>query len=275
MAFPRRISDIKPLLTNLAQTSHYEVQFGTLPPQLMGYLSRKGINPRFIAEGAGLLCYSAVLPTTTLGSFTVDGNYMGVQEKFAHSRIYSEITLDFYVDNDYQILNFLECWMEFIASGSYNNQGLAGENAPINQNVNNYFVRMQYPQYYKANQVRILKFDRDYRREIEYNFRGLFPLNMSSIPVSYVASDTLKVSVSFQYDRYIAGRTSTFDQFVVGDNNNLNPLQRQNIPSSPQSAEDVFRASQETYTFNQTLQQASDSLSSNPLSTQANPETLF
>ena len=279
MAFPRRIADIKPLLTNLAQTSHYEVQFGTLPPQLMGYLSRKGINPRFIAEGAGLLCYSAVLPTTTLGSFTVDGNYMGVQEKFAHSRIYSEITLDFYVDSNYQILNFLECWMEFIASGSYNNQGLAGENAPINQNVNNYFVRMQYPQYYKANQVRILKFDRDYRREIEYNFRGLFPLNMSSIPVSYVASDTLKVSVSFQYDRYIAGRTSTFDQFVVGDNNNLNPLQRQNIPSAPQSAEDVFRATQETYTFgvssNQALQSASDSLSSNPLSTQANPETLF
>ncbi len=279
MAFPRRIADIKPLLTNLAQTSHYEVQFGTLPPQLMGYLSRKGINPRFIAEGAGLLCYSATLPTTTLGSFTVDGNYMGVQEKFAHSRIYSEITLDFYVDSDYQMLNFLECWMEFIASGSFNNQGLAGENAPINQNINNYFVRMQYPQYYKANQVRILKFDRDYRREIEYNFRGLFPLNMSSIPVSYVASDTLKVSVSFQYDRYIAGRTSTFDQFVVGDNNNLNPLQRQNIPSAPQSAEDVFRATQETYRFgvsnNPALQQASDSLSSNPLSTQANPETLF
>jgi hypothetical protein len=165
--------------------------------------------------------------------------------------------------------------MEFIASGSYNNQGLAGENAPINQNINNYFVRMQYPQYYKANQVRILKFDRDYRREIEYDFRGLFPLNMSSIPVSYMASDTLKVSASFQYDRYIAGRTSTFDQFVARDSNNLNPLQPQNIPSAPQSAEDVFRASQETYTFNQTLQQASDSLSSNPLSTQANPETLF
>jgi hypothetical protein len=97
VAFPRRISDIKPLLTNLAQTSHYEVQFGMLPPELMFYLSRRGINPRFIAESAGLLCYSAVLPTTSLGSFTIDGNYMGVQEKFAHSRIYSEITLDFYL----------------------------------------------------------------------------------------------------------------------------------------------------------------------------------
>jgi len=279
VAIPRRIADIKPLLTNLAQTSHYEVQFGTLPPQLMFYLSRKGINSRFIAEGAGLLCYSASLPTTTLGSFTVDGNYMGIQEKFASSRIYSEITLDFYVDSDYQMLNFLECWMEFIASGSYNNQGLIGENAPINQNVNNYFVRMQYPQYYKANSMRILKFDRDYRREIEYNFRGLFPFNISSIPVSYVSTDTLKVSASFQYDRYIAGKTSTFSQFISGDNNNQDPHQLQSIQSAPQSAEDVFRASRETYTFgvsnSQALQSAADSLSSNPLSTQANPETLF
>lgn len=279
MAFPRRIADIKPLLTNLAQTSHYEVQFGSLPPQLMSYLSKKGIDPRFIAEGAGLLCYAAVLPTTTLGSFTVDGNYMGIQEKFASSRIYSEITLDFYVDSDYQMLNFLECWMEFIASGSYNNQVLSGENAPISQNVSNYFVRMQYPQYYKANQVRIVKFDRDYQREIEYNFRGLFPLNMSSIPVSYVSSDVLKVSASFQYDRYIAGASNSFNQFVVGDNNNLNPLNQQNIPPAPQSAEDIFRASRETYTFgvsnSQALQTSADNLLSNPLSTQANPNAPF
>lgn len=278
MATPRRISDIKPLMTNLAQTSHYEVKFGTLPPQLMSYLFRKGINPRFIAESAGLLCYSAVLPTTTLGSFTIDGNFMGVQEKFANSRIYSEITLDFYVDSDYQMLNFLECWMEFIASGSFNNQILPGENPPISQNSDGYFVRMQYPAYYKANAVSIVKFDRDYRREIEYNFRGLFPLNISSIPVSYMASDVMKVSASFQYDRYIAGKANSFNIFN-GNNNNLNPLQPQNTPSAPQSAEDIYRASQETFTFgtqtNQTIQTASESLSANPLSTQANPETLF
>lgn len=279
MAFPRRIADIKPLLTNLAQTSHYEVQFGTLPPQLMSYLSRKSIDSRFIAEGAGLLCYSASLPTTTLGSFTVDGNYMGIQEKFANSRIYSEITLDFYVDSNYQMLKFLECWMEFIASGSYNNQGLFGENAPISQNRDAYFVRMQYPQYYKANTVRIVKFDRDYQTEIEYNFRGLFPINMSSIPVSYMTTDTLKVSASFQYDRYIAGKTSTFNEFIIGNNNNLNPFQPQNIPSAPQSAEDIFRLSAETYSFrnsnSQALKDAADALISNPLSTQANPETTF
>lgn len=279
MAFPRRIADIKPLLTNLAQTSHYEVQFGTLPPQLMTYLFRKGIDARFIAESAGLLCYSAVLPTTTLGSFTVDGNYMGIQEKFASSRIYSEITLDFYVDNNYRMLKFLECWMEFIASGSYNNQGLFGENAPINQNIDNYFVRMQYPQYYKANSVRIVKFDRDYQTEIEYNFRGLFPINMSSMPISYVSSDTLKVSASFQYDRYIAGKTSTFSQFISRNNNNLDPLQSQNNLPAPQSAEDIFGLSTETYSFtnsnSQALKDAADALIANPLSTQANPDITF
>lgn len=266
-------------MTNLAQTSHYEVKFGALPPELMRYLRSKGINTGFIAESAGLLCYSAVLPTTTLGSFTIDGNFMGVQEKFANARIYSEITLDFYVDSNYQMLKFLECWMEFIASGSFNNQGLSGENDPINQNIDGYFVRMQYPAYYKANAVKIVKFDRDYQREIEYNFRGLFPLNMSSIPVSYVSSDILKVSASFQYDRYIAGKTNTFNQFVSRDSNNQNPLNPLTLQSSPQSAEDIFRASQETFTFgtetNQTLQTASQSLSSNPLSSQANPETLF
>lgn len=230
MARPRRISDIKPLLTNLAQTSHYEVQFGSLPIDgaLQRYLQNKGIDVRFIAESAGLLCYNAVLPTTSLGSMTIDGNYMGIQEKFAHSRIYDTITLDFYVDKDYKMLNFLECWMEFIASGSFNGIGLEGENENISQNNEAFFIRMQYPAYYKANSVRIVKFDRDYRKEIEYNFRGFFPLNISSVPVSYINSDTLRVSATFQYDRYIAGKSLSINYFNQ-DNTNQVKTQPKNL----------------------------------------------
>lgn len=245
---PRRISDIKPLLTSLAQTSHYEVQFGSLPPELMTFLGGKGVDSRFIAESAGLLCYSASLPTTNLGSNTISGNFMGVQEKFAHSRIYDEISFDFYVDRDYRMIKFLESWMEFIASGSFNSIGLGGENAPISQNVNNYFVRMQYPAYYKANAVKIVKFDRDYKKEIEYNFRGFYPRNMSSIPVSYMSSDTLKVSATFSYDRYIAGKTNRIDE-VLGNNNNLDPLDGNRPLDSSLSSEDIFSATQESYNF--------------------------
>ena len=275
---PRRISDIKPLLTNLAQTSHYEVQFGSLPPELMLFLRGKGIDSRFISESAGLLCYNASLPTTNLGSNTVVGNFMGIQEKFAHSRQYDEISLDFYVDRDYKMIKFLESWMEFIASGSFNNIGLSGENAPISQNVNNYFVRMQYPAYYKANAVKIIKFDRDYQREIEYNFRGLYPRNISSIPVSYMSSDTLKVSATFSYDRYIAGKSNSFDESIVGDSNNQDPSQTQSGQQSPQSADDIFNSVNQSYNFSVDtggLNASASSLSQNPLSSQANPDSLF
>lgn len=215
----RRISEIKPLFTNLAQTSHYEVQFGTLPTQLMAYLNRKGIDSRFIAESAGLLCYSASLPTTQLASNSIT-NYTGYQEKFAHTRQYDEISLDFYVDNNYKMLIFLESWMEFIASGSFTHFGLSGETPIINQNGDGYFVRMQYPAFYKANSVKIIKFDRNYQKEIEYNFRGFYPRSISSIPVSYINSDTLKVSAYFSYDRYIAGKSNSFNVNISRDNNN-------------------------------------------------------
>lgn len=217
MAFPRRISDIKPTITNLAQTSHYQVIFGGLPDPLISFLGKRGVDSRFIAENLGLLCFSASLPTTSLGNANILGNYMGITENFAYRRIYSEITLEFYVDNNYKTLKFLEHWMEFISSGSHNPiNGVAG---PINQNSDAYFIRMQYPDYYKSNSTRIIKFDRDYRAEIEYNFRGMYPSNLSSVPVYYANSEILKVSSTFSYDRYIAGRVNSINEFRLNSNN--------------------------------------------------------
>lgn len=267
---PRKISEIKPLFTNLAQTSHYEVQFGTLSPNLLLYLGKKGVDVGFITQSAGLLCYSASLPTTSLANFTIDGNYTGIRENFAHSRQYNEISLDFYVDNNYKMVKFLECWMEFIASGSHHRviEPLPNQNLPVSQNSKNYFMRMQYPEYYKVDQVKIIKFDRNYQQEIEYTFRGFYPQSMSSMPVSYVNSDTLKVSASFSYDRYIAGKTSRFSELLIGDNNNNDPTQETKL-ESPLSREDIFRQSQPSFQFevsnNPDINSVGNSLSSNPL----------
>lgn len=276
---PRKISEIKPLFTNLAQTSHYEVQFGTLSPNLLLYLGKKGVDVDFITQSAGLLCYSASLPTTSLANFTIDGNYTGIRENFAHSRQYNEISLDFYVDNNYKMVKFLECWMEFISSGSYHRviEPLSNQNLPVSQNSNNYFVRMQYPEYYKVNQVKIIKFDRNYQQEIEYTFRGFYPQSMSSMPVSYVNSDTLKLSASFSYDRYIAGKTSRFSELLIGNSNNNDPTQEPKL-EAPLSREDIFRQSQQSYQFgvsdNPDINSVGNSLSSNPLGLNNDP-TLF
>lgn len=220
----RKISDFKPLFTNLAQTSHYEVRFGgigTIGGPLQSYLSRKGITQRYISEDVGLLCYSASLPTSSLATSNISGNFMGITEKFAHTRMYSQIALEFYVDKNYNAIKFMESWMEFIASGS--NNPIESGLAPVGMNNKSYISRMQYPEYYKSNRTTITKFDRDYNREIQYTFVGLFPSAISSMPVSYTSSDILKMSVIFEYDRYIAGKSLSINE-LIGTNNNQESL---------------------------------------------------
>ena len=208
MVRPRRISDFKPRLTNLAQTSHYQVQFGGLPTLLRKHLNVRGVDYRFLTETSGLLCNKASLPGSRLTTAQITGNFMGVTENMAHKRIFSPLQLEFYVDNEYKTMKFLEHWVEFIANGSGETQSQAG-----------YYHRMEYPNDYKTYQTKITKFDRDYQYELEYTFYGLFPTNLVSTQVAYQSSDILKATCSFYYDRYVCGK---FDSYSVhrGTSNN-------------------------------------------------------
>jgi len=222
---PKRISDIKPLVTNLAQTSHYEVIFGGLSAPLRGHLAARGIDARFIGEDVGLLCNSAVLPGSSLGTADISGNFTGVVEKMAHTRLFTQIDLEFYVDSSYRSLKFLEHWIEFISFGS-----------GVSPARDGYFFRMRYPQEYKTNSTRIIKFDRDYDKQVEYTFYGLFPIAMNSIPVSYANSDILKVSASFNFDRYVCGKTSSYSVYSGISNNLISNNQRQQTQQEDKTA---------------------------------------
>ena len=207
MVRPRKIADLKPILTNVAQTSHYQVFFDGLSSDLFSFLGKKGVNSRFITENAGLLCSSASIPGSSLGTSDIFGNFTGVQEKFAHSRIFTELGLEFYVDKDYKMIKFIEHWMEYITSGSEKNQ-----NSSFNKTNEGYFYRMRYPRGtsgYKCDKTKIVKFNIDYRSEVEYTFFGLLPINFSSTPVQYGGSDVLKMNVTFNYERYIAGEQTS------------------------------------------------------------------
>ena len=70
---------------------------------------------------------------------------------------------------------------------------------------------MRYPKGnsgYKCDKTKIVKFNVDYRKEIEYTFIGMFPINLASTPVQYGNSDVLKVNCTFNYERYIAGEST-------------------------------------------------------------------
>jgi len=226
---PRKISQIKPLLTNLAQTSHYQVNFGGLSGGLRSYLFYRGIDPIFIGESVGLLCSSASLPGSSFATTDIVGNFPGVTEKFAHTRAFTQIDLEFYVDKDYRALKFLEHWMEYISGAS--------TASPYNKG---YFFRMQYPENYKTDQTKIVKFERDYNRTLEYTFYGLFPLALNSIVVTYNTSEILKTTVSFNYDRYVCGRTLSVDVFK-GTDNNRDGVSQQNIYTNSSNTPLIYR----------------------------------
>lgn len=217
IARPRRISEIKPLFGNLAQTSHYQVYFGGLSRPLQSHLSLRGVDWRFVAEDAGLLCSSASLPGSSLGTADIVGDITGVTEKMAHTRIFTAIDLTFYVDREYKMIKFLEHWIEFIANGSR-----------ANINDKGYFFRMKYPTDYKTDTTKILKFDRDYSNEIEYNFFGLFPTSMYSPTIAYNDSQVLTVTASFNYERYVCGSVRSLDISYLSDNNK----QSQNVTAA-------------------------------------------
>ena len=201
----KRISDFTSIIGNVAQTSHYQVFFDGLSGDLLAHLSSKGVNRRFIGENAGLLCHTAVLPGSNLSTANITGNFTGVTEKFVHTRMFDQMSLEFYVDKEYKMIKFMEHWMEYITNGSGENKTNVG-----------YHYRMKYPREprsgYKCDKTKIVKFDRDYKNQIEYTFFGMFPKSLNTTSVQYGNSDALKISVTFNYERYISGRESSISR---------------------------------------------------------------
>jgi hypothetical protein len=160
-----------------------------------------GYNINFNAlfgDKLGLLCSDAVLPTSSYATSEVKDNFMGVTQEFAHTRLYTDIDLTFYIDRDYEVLRFFEGWMDYVSGGG-----------PAQTPSGNSYRRFNYPDYYKNSEIYIKKFEKDFaadKKSINYRLINAFPKVITSIPVSYGPADLLKVSVTFNYDRYIAGQ---------------------------------------------------------------------
>ena len=260
---PKRISDILPKIQNVAQTSNYLVKFALPNSPLKSMMRRKGINDRFIVEDAGLLCYNAVLPGSALAAVNTVGDYQGMVERFAHTRNFTQINFEFYVDNEYKSLKFLEHWMEYVTGGN-----------TTDVSADTYYFQLNYPDEYKSNDTRVVKFEKNYSQFIEYRFVGLFPLSLNSTRIQYGNSQVLKATASFSYDRYIAGESSSLSRDLgrafndigaafgnpnkdgatsYGDNDRFNSLMRETSRTMLNFDGSSFNSSM-TGTINQTVQ---------------------
>ena len=199
-------NDAKRLFGNLSKNNHYQVDFSSLTTfkqnsELLNYLkNERKVDANFIQRDAGFLCYEASLPGTSLATAEVKDNFMGVSQEFAHTRLYTDFDFSFYVDDNYNAIRFFEGWIDFISSGSETLAPIGDGANPLNSN---YYRRMRYPDTYKCQTMTITKFEKNFDKTIKYTFVNAFPKTVSAIPVTYGAADILRVTVSFNYDRYL------------------------------------------------------------------------
>lgn len=216
-----KIDDVKPLIGNLSRPNYYQVNFGGLSRDLTDYLRDRDVRKTFVGKEVGLMCYNASLPGSSLATVETS-NYHGVVENFAHTKIYTTLDLEFYCDDEYRTLKFLEHWMEYVVSGNGTGNSFYAQR--------NYSHRLKYPSDsrsgYKSEGTKIIKFENNYQQALEYSFIGLFPANLSSTQLRYGPnSEITRVTCSFKYDRYIAGSIYSYD-FIRGSGNNLSATLR-------------------------------------------------
>ena len=194
------MQDVKEKLGKLSITNQYQVHFSILKKTITDYLEAIGIDnaKEFLSRDAGILCSDASLPASAFATAEVKDNFIGIPQEFAHTRLYTDIDFTFYVDQDYTLLRIFEGWMDYIASGADGDGVGLGDRG--------FYRRFKYPDDYKCDTMSITKFEKNIESTLLYEFVNAFPKAISSMPVTYGTAELLKITVSFNYDRYVVTR---------------------------------------------------------------------
>ena len=233
---PYKTSELKYRITNLAQTSVYQIKIQP-PAGLNALLKEVGRDLDYSRAGENieLLCDSAVLPGSSLATHEPTNDYAGVTEKMAYRRMYDgTLDLSFMVDRSYNVIEMLDGWLDFISG-----VGITGSRQSYKSRQANY--RMTYPEQYRT-EIYLTKFEKDVSypddfgdiiegvldppKQLLYTFVGAFPSSVTSTPVSYGPSDVLRVNVSFSYMRYVRERKNVqFNPFASVNSGLFSALQ--------------------------------------------------
>ena len=192
-------------INKLSLTNEYQVNISGITGALKEYLERfYSVDNNYLNGAIGIMCSEATLPSSSFATAEVKDNFQGINQQFAHTRMYLDSDFTFYVDRKYNVLKFFEGWMDYISGDNIETR--------INKtDSQNYYRRFNYPMQsnetvgYKCGSLTISKFDRNFEHQVSYEFINAFPKAMTSIPVSYGDADILKVTVQFAYDRYVMG----------------------------------------------------------------------
>lgn len=263
------MTEMRSYLDELSLSNYYQVNLNTLTKELDNHLAQPGYNldRSWFSQKIGLLCTEANLPGSSFATSEVKDNYMGVSQEFAHTRLYTDLDLTFYVDKNYNTLRFFEGWMDYISGGNYfrdvdpnNTLPNAPNNTTVTNVSKNFYRRMNYPETYKIDNLFINKFERDtykqkanplgeFRYVMTYQFINAFPKSLSPVTISYGPADVLKVTVTFNYDRFLVSRWEK-DLYSASKSTSNLELWSKSSPEEQRVIADRFKTEEE---FNQWL----------------------
>lgn len=229
-----KTSEIKSRILNVATPTTYIVKF--TPPQLVqNFLSERGINYNTQGEDFELRCYRTSTPSSSFLTHAVSADYHGVAQEIPYRRGYeNEIAMSFTVDNNYDIVEFFEGWIDYMSG-----VGINGTRDDYYSPQANY--RMSYYDTYKTNMF-LTKFEKDVassgrisstrqnKKALEYTFIETYPKTINSMELGYGSVDEfLNLDITFGYTRYVRRRIDINDEIFSGAAESLGSLAAQGV----------------------------------------------
>lgn len=171
------ISKIKS--TGLAKTNRYRVTIAT-PTLMTGFMN----SGRLIT----LFCESTSLPGQVIA--TTEQRIMGETREFPYSKFYDNITLSFYIDNNFEVKGFFDNWLNSVSNTqnkitSYYKDYIAPtvliEVLPMDSEVSTYSITLH----------------------------EAYPKGISPIQLSADSRDIAKIGVSLNYKYYTTSHVAS------------------------------------------------------------------
>ena len=169
---PGEPKDFFPVNLDLSSASTYQEEKNA--NNLSQWFTTCGlIDPVTGVERYNILANEAMLPGTSMSVAQEIGSRQGIRERFATQRSYTDISISFYLSDDYKVLRLFQEWMNFInplyvtQEGVRHTQGYEG--GYPNHGERYAFHRQRYPYEYKRN-IQITKFERDFKQPIKEEF---------------------------------------------------------------------------------------------------------
>ena len=142
------------------------------------------------------LVKNTIIPTSTIGTYDV--HFHGKAIKVAGDRTFETWDTVIINDEDFEIRDVLEKWMNRIA-----NQELNTRSTALTRKGQSKAIKEGTLAHYKTD-IKVTQFSKSGKALRDYHFMGAFPTSLSSINLGWDVSDIEEYTCTWAYDSWIA-----------------------------------------------------------------------